>query len=74
MSIKEEILNNELNAAKNNKILTIYEQENENLYELTNKNVITVETMILYNSRYSNFKDIDIGIENFENNPEVCIL
>ncbi len=67
---EEEILNNELNTAKNNKILTTYSYKNENLYELTKENVINVETMILYNTRYSNFNDKDISIENFKNNPE----
>lgn len=70
----EEILNDELNKAKNKKILTTYIFENEKLYELTKENVINVETMLLYNPRYSNFNDINISVTNFVTNSEEYLI
>lgn len=70
----EEILNDELNKAKNKKILTTYIFENEKLYELTKENVIKVETMLLYNPRYSNFNDRNISVTNFVTNSEEYLI
>lgn len=70
----EEILNDELNKAKNKKILTTYIFENEKLYELTKENVINIETMLLYNPRYSNFNDINISVTNFVTNSAEYLI
>lgn len=57
----------ELNKAKNNKLLSTY-RDNNSLYELNQENVINIETMLIYNPRYSNFDYEEIDNAEIFNN------